>query len=185
MTFRGFKIHIILISFLLVVAIGFGVNKFVYGRHVTETVQSEFLALPGVGGVDVRLEAGGVHIVVDVEPDADLSSVYKAAGRVAERHFGPQRATVRLADDRTAMLESAYEHIHLALYEGAATGRFTAMARRVEDELSSIAGEQPVTYTLQVDDEAIYVSLRAGEQILYERIPRRSPSQEPTGGLLP
>src|SRR5690625_3913612 len=129
MTFKGYKIHVILITFVLIVAVGFGAQKLVYGRHVTESLERDFMSLSGVDAVEVRETADGTDIILHVEESADFPSVYKDAKQLATKRLGDPRAKIFVQDDRTDALQTAYEGVHLALYEGAATGRFVQMER--------------------------------------------------------
>lgn len=192
MTFKGYKIHVILITFVIIVAVGFGAQKLVYGRHVTESLERDFTSLSGVDAVEVRETTDGTDIYLHVDDSVDFPSVYREAKRLATKRFGEPQAKVFIEDDRTDALQAAYEGVHLALYEGAATGRFVQMDRNVRAGLSPDTNTDDTTmagksfdYKLSVDEDAVYFELSDGERVLYERIPRQDGSEGKMGGMFP
>lgn len=191
MKFRGFRIHIILIACALVIAVGFGARELVFGRHVNKVVSQQFTELPGVEAVQFHERGSGTEVVLVVGHAPDFPSLYTKAAALATERFGSD-AVVTIEDDRDEGLQEAYDRIHLALYEGATTGRFVEMERRVLEELSrgedsgadydSAAPRVRIT----VDEGAIYVELSSEDGRLYERIGRRSEAAAGSfGGMWP
>lgn len=179
MKFRGFRLHIIVIACVVVIAVGFGAREFVFGRHMNKVVVSEFADLPGVEAVQLHDRGSGTDVSLRLGPEADFAALYPKASALATEKFGSDAALI-IEDDRTEMLQAAFDRVHLALYEGAATGRFVEMERRVHELLSAPEGEPlgggafgNVEVRIAVDDAAIYIELSSDDGRLYERIGRR------------
>lgn len=173
MTFRGYKIHIILITCVVIIAIGFSAQKFVYGRHVTETLERDFAALAGVEAAELTSRGEQTDVLLHVTRVPDFPSLYRQALRLATERL-QNGGEIVVADERNEALQNAYDRIHLALYEGAATGRFVRMERHVHDLLAdgAVAGDGELTYELSVDADAVYIQLSDADGHLYERIAR-------------
>lgn len=189
----GYKVHIILITCVVIIAVGFGANKFVYGRHVTETLERDFAALPGVVAAQLHDRDQKTVVSLRVENVADFPSLYKQASEMANARLGRDAADVLIDDDRNDDLKAAYERIHLALYEGAATGGFIRMEQHVREVLHDDstrsdpeADASAIEYKISVDDDAVYIELVGRGGQLYERIPRsHGTAAGILGGMLP
>ncbi|HEY8418731.1 MAG TPA: hypothetical protein VIK93_11940 [Limnochordales bacterium] len=178
MLFRGFKLHIILITFIVCLSAALGVQHLAYSHRVVGPLEREFAALPGVTEASVVPSGDRTDVVLEVAPGADLPGIYQEAERLAQARLGSRLGRVQLADRRTPALVDAFHRMHLALQEGAATGHFTHMAQ----QLDALAAELPLTdYSVYVDDRHVYVVLVDEDGYLIERIAR--PGREGAGGL--
>lgn len=169
MTFRGYKLHVILITCALIIIVGFGAQRFVYGRHVTASLEREFSAIAGVNVVDLQRRGNHTDVVFTVNMVPDFQQFYKEVQLVAGERLGEELGEIIVNDARTEALSAGYERIHLALHEAAVTGRFT----RMQAYIDAVLPELPVDdYKISVDEQSIYVELHGEDAYLYERIPR-------------
>lgn len=172
MKFRGYRIHIILITCALIVAIGFSAQRFVYGRHVHASIVADFKHIDGVDAVELIERGKYTDVALTVESVPDFLSLYNEASQLSRERLGEKSGEIVIYDTRTPELEDAFDRIHLALYEAAATGQFTYMQSAVKEILANTPVDE---YTLSVDHEAIYVQLYADDAVMRERIVRTGP----------
>lgn len=166
MTFRGYRLHIIVIACVLLVTIGLGVRHLVYGQRIIGPLERDFASIDGVS--EAMLEQRGDHtdIVLTIGPIEDLARVYREAETLRDERLPGARLILK--DERNESLIDSYRHIHFAVYEGAVTGRFTRMAA-VVDELAQTLPVDGVK--VSVDERFIYVQLAADGAYLYEMVP--------------
>jgi|SRR5690606_23768304 len=178
-TFRGYKLHVVLIAFVVCLGTALGVQRLVYGQRVVEPLERAFAAIPGVVEVVLEPRGGETDIVLHVEPGAELPRVYREAEAAARARLGDRLGKIVLADQRTPALVDAFYKMHLTLHEGAATGRFTEMA----EQLDAMAAELSLTdYRVFVDDERVYVLLVSDDGYLYETVARPAAPVRGSGG---
>lgn len=166
MTFKGYRLHIIVLACALIVTIGLGARHIAYGQRVIGPLERDFAALNGV--IEARVEQRGEHtdIILTLGAVDDLEKFYSEAEMLRDERLASARLVLK--DDRTDSLIDAYEQMHFAVYEGAFTGRFTHMAATVDE----IARTLPVDgVKVSVDDRFIYVQVAAGDASLYEVVP--------------
>src|SRR5690606_30081128 len=101
--------------------------------------------------------------------DARVEEVYPGLEAVAEARLGARLGGIVIVDDPSPRLEAAYHRIHFTLYEAAATGRFAAMAREIDEALRD---EEGLEYRVAVGDEHLFVHLREEGAELVRVIPR-------------
>lgn len=118
-----------------------------------------------------RLEwaADGQELKVYLKPVPDLRAAYTTLEEAAGK-----RVSIVVVDRATPFLEEVYRRAEPALYEAASLSNFTALARTVDD-IAAAAGLDG--WSVQVDAERIYLSLREGRAYLYRVVPRE-PQQE-------
>lgn len=169
MVYRGWKLHIMIIAFVACLAAAFGVQRLAYSHRVAAPLEQEFLRLEGVTGVSLADEGDRTDVILHVEPDTDVPKVYREAQRLGRTTLGASMGEVRLVDRRTPELTAAFYALHLALHEGAATGRFTLMERQLEAVLPELPVDDARVF---VDDRYVYVVIVHGDAYLYELIAR-------------
>ena len=175
---RDCKLHVILIAFVVCLAAFLGGQRLAYSQRVAAPLERTLAALPGVVAVELESHGQGTDVVLHVEPGADLPRLYREAEAAAREQLGAGLSRVRLADRRTPALVEAFYRIHLPLQEGAATGRFTAMAEQLADLATNLSLDD---YRVYVDERYVYVMMAAGDAYLYEIIARPH-RVDPVGG---
>lgn len=178
MTFRGYKLHVILITCALIIIVGFGAQRFVYGRHVTASLERDFSAVAGVQAVDLLRRGEHTDVTVTVGMVPDFQQLYKEVEQLAFDRLGPEAGDIVVKDARTVALRGAYDRIHLALHEAAVTGRFTRMEAYIDEAMLELPVDE---YKVSVDEHSIYVELHSEDAYLYERIPRTGSAATATG----
>lgn len=168
MNFRGYRLHVVALACAVVVVLGLGVRHIVYSRHVVAPLERDFAAIEGVADATVTQRSGQTDIVLTVEPVDDLPRLYKEAETLREQRLADSSARIIIKDRRTAELVDVWRQIQFAVYEGAVTGRFTAMAANVEQIAAALPSAD---VDIAMDDELIYVHLADGDAYLYELVP--------------
>lgn len=182
MTFRGYRLHVIIMACVVLVAVGLGVQQLVYSQRVVGPLERDFAAINGVTGATLERFGSRTDVVLTLEQVDDLSRVYKEAEDLRDDRLAPMAGNIILKDNRTKALADSYERLHFAVHEGAVTGQFTRMATIID----GMAAELPVDHVrVSVDERFIYVQLVAGDNYLYEIVPRtHRPIGDPTEGAL-
>lgn len=179
MDLNGLNIKVILVSFVVVLGAAFGVKALVYRESVTRPVEEQLSSSKVVESYEItRDDAGHRKLDLRLAWTPDFKDEYEAieAKVASARRAGD--LGLEIVDKRDAVLEKAYYEMHFALYEAAATGAFTAAARRV-DEVAAARGLDDAV--VEIGQDRIYVALRHGDRYLYEIIPRQG---TPAGQVL-
>ena len=104
-----------------------------------------------------------------VLPTEDLPGLVVALQRLAASGRMGRIDEVVLVDARTSSLIAAHHTLSLVLQEGAASGAFTEMAARLEQEARALGVEESRVW---VDSQRVYALLRDGEGYLIDVIAR-------------
>lgn len=170
MDLRGMRWPVLITSVLATFAVLFGAFALYRHQAVDGSVVRQYEQVAGVE--DVVLETGGglTDVIVTLGPGADLAAVYRELVEAGDRVLGQGRYRLTLRDQRDEAVSEAFYRMHFSLQEANATGRFTEMARAVDD----IAEMAALTrYRVEVGDNHIFVTLEKDGQYLYEVLPRR------------
>lgn len=167
---RQLKIPVIVATFAAVVALGVGLRQAYVAARILDPLSSDAAALPGVAAVEIGTGRDGrVEVRAVLARDARVEEVYPGLEAVAKARLGARLGGIVIVDDPSPRLEAAYHRIHFTLYEAAATGRFTAMAREIDEALRD---EEGLEYRVAVGDEHLFVHLREEGAELVRVIPR-------------
>jgi len=179
---RGYELHWALAACVLVVAVGLGARVAVQSRQAAE-LEREFAAIAGVTAAEVVRRGAHVNVLLTVADIDDFSRLYQEADQLRRERLGDGASRIVVRDGRNKVLVDSWRQLHFAVYEGAATGRFTAMAETVE----RLAAGLPVDEVqLAMDGRFIYVRLTADGAYMYELVPLAPPlAADPTKGERP
>ena len=171
MPMRDLKVRYIVAAFLAVVALGVGARRLHYELRVADPVASLPSEIPGVRAAEIVPAAGGLKdVVVELSGDVRLEEVYEEAERRAAERLGSSFGRLVLRDQRTPELVDGFYRIHYALQEAIVTGRFSEMAREVDETLSEAGFEK---YRVFVGERYVFVQIHAPSGgYLYEALPR-------------
>lgn len=138
-------------------------------QRVERPLEERIGAVPGVRAVSVDTSRDPILIRVTLGPVDNLLQTYDEIRAAADDVLGGRAYEIRLADRRDARLVDDYYALNAILQEGIATGRFTDMVARVEAAAKELGLDSAKVY---VDADRLYVELRAGDDYLYEVLPR-------------
>lgn len=131
-----------------------------------------------------RVERDGVKYVIHVKLKdvPDLAQTYTQLNTETSKVLKGIDFEIKLEDSRSPLLEEAYRRVNLYVQEALATGQYSAMADRVEEE----AAKHGLTARMTVEGNRVFVQLHDGEAYLYgmaERMPATTTEKQTnTGG---
>ncbi|MEW6045817.1 MAG: hypothetical protein AB1609_04945 [Bacillota bacterium] len=143
----------------------------------TQPALLELQQIPGVSQAWLSSDGGVRSLWVEVSPAEDLPGLVTALERVAASGRVGRVDEVVLVDQRTPSLVAAYNHLSLALQEGAVSGAFTDMADRVYSEAKTLGVPESRVY---VDSGNVYLLLKDRDAFLIEVVPRPLPAGRAT-----
>lgn len=140
---------------------------------------SQLERLPGVERAWIEGEGSVRGLWVRIAPTDDLPGLVAALERLAASGRLGRVDELVLVDARTPALVAAHHTLGLTLQEGSASGAFTEMARRVQDEARRLGLRESRVW---VDSRRVYALLRDDDGYLVDVIPRPGPAEgaEPT-----
>lgn len=161
------KWPVVVITFVLTFSIIYAANYWRQQHLVVEPLREQLLALEAVE--DVNMENGRSNeISVSLGHVSQFAEVYREIQSVLKtRNEDLDRLTI--VDRRNPYLNSLYSRIEFALMEGERQGNYTEMSKEINLLLEEEA--ELNSYSLRVDQQAIYLQLDAGDYYLYEVIP--------------
>ena len=172
MRFRGFKIQVALLVFLVVTGIGVGAQYLYQETWVISPLVDDLKGIPGIS--QVRLEKDdkrtGSRMLVALELDEDMPLAV-----VFERVYHTLLASggdyvIQLKDSPSFALLELFQRIQIGLEEAIMTGEFTILETRIQS-LADLAG---ASWELGLDRDFVYLSLTEGENSLRRVISRGS-----------
>lgn len=170
MRFHGFRIHVALFIFLVILALGLGVQYLHQKTQVIDPLVHQLQEVPGVSRVDLEAamfsRRSRTMVTLQVERGIPLSLVFDRVHQSLLAAGGDY--VLKLEDSPNALLLSLFQRIQITVEEAVITGEFTALERRVK----SLAEAQGVTWELGVDRHFIYLSLSQGQNALKRVISR-------------
>ncbi len=165
------RVHIIVITLVIVTLLGVGGQKLLYMQNVQRPLNQRFLAIAGVESYELLDTPGAQDLVVTVKPTADLQDMYQELEDVARQVLGEEIGRIRLVDRPNQRLEEVLHAAHFPVQEGIATGGFTAM----NESISEIMADANIPeYRLAVDAENVYLQMLDGDYFIYSVYPRRT-----------
>ncbi len=153
-------------------------------RVVVERRQQPLLTqleqMPGVERAWLESEGGRRGLWVRVGPTDDLPGLVTALERLALSGRVGSVDELVLVDARTPALVRAHHALSLVLQEGSASGAFTEMAARVEQQARELGLQASRVW---VDSRRVYALLQGDGGHLVDVIPRPSVSEGLAPGL--
>lgn len=170
MRLRGFKIHIALLVFVVVFALGLGAQYLHQRMQVIDPLVQRIQDVPGV--LDVSIEKGMFNtgaetlVTLQLEEDTSLGLVFGQVYQTLTAAGGDY--AVFIQDSPSKELIDLYLDIQIKVEEAVMTGEFTVLEERVKG-LANAAG---VTWELGVDREFVYLALGVADSTLKRVISR-------------
>jgi hypothetical protein len=178
-----FRIHIIVLVFVVVLGIALAVQHLLFGSRTTSLLLEDITKLPGVTEAEINRIADGVYeLVVTLRPRIDLKEVYPLIVKTGEYRLPNQIDSIAL--NGTGQLSPEFKEIwhiiHFSMEEAVITGEFTRMAETID----RIVEASDLTYHwVSVDRDNVYLYLEKGDSYLYQVVPRHILEPEAEGGV--
>lgn len=167
MTFRGFRIPVVMAVLAVTLGVLLSANHLYRRETETAPLVRRSMAIEGVTGVTLRRSGSLVVIELALASVEDLRTTFRAAESAAEDAMSRERVRLVLVDRRTSRLANAYHRVHYVIYEAAARGTYSQLG----DVETTLAGEG-WRARVSVDDRFIYVQIHDGSGgYLYELVP--------------
>lgn len=158
-------------AFVLSLSAMVGAQRLLVERQ-RQPVWHQIHQMPGVERAWVRSEGGVRALWVKVAPTEDLPGLVVALQRLAGSGRMGRIDEVVLVDERTPALVAAHRTLSLVLQEGAASGAFTEMAARVEQQARALGVAESRVW---VDSRRVYALLKDDAGYLVDVIERPVP----------
>ena len=168
MELRGFRIHVALLVFVIVMVSGLVGQYYLRQSKVIAPLAAQIQELPGVEESEILQSTQGTIIQITLNENTALPETIKAVRDIAAGK--PGQFKIRLTDNPSEKLLGAFQEMRFVIEEAVMLGNFQDMAA----EVNHIAGGLGIGIDLGLDREYVYVQLKDGEHILYGVISRLS-----------
>lgn len=168
MQWKGLKLHVIIFSLLIGIALIFGAQMIYQKYNINGPINSVLSANQAVESYQVSSEGGTMKVSVHIKSDAGLMVPYNEIRKDLERVMGTKSFIFVLSDNRDDTLERVWYKCQYAVYQAQVQGSYVEMAEAVSRE--AIAGGSEAD--INIDQEYIYLRLRHQNCTLDEVIPR-------------
>lgn len=158
----------------------FGAGFVVKNRTVGEPLKNVLTSAGKVESHRIERARHGYEITVLLKDTPDLSAAYRALDHEVVRILGDAPYTIKVEDRRNVELEELARRANLHVHEALVTGRFSAMAEKIEAE----AAASGAAARLSVDGEHIYLQVHKQGAYLYSVLERekKDRAQRPSEG---
>ncbi len=148
-------------------------DKFAMAKSLDKLAQ-------GIDGVrqitweDNGKKDGAVKINAYLENVVNLEATYRALLENSRQVLSNRKFQIVIRDDRTPELEEFYYIVHYQVQEAIATGRFSAMADRIQEE----SRKKNVETRVFVDGSYVYLQMKKDQAAMYVVIARQPALRE-------
>lgn len=168
MPWKGLKIHIIIFSLLIGIALIFGAQRMYQKYYISGPINNVLCTNQAVESYQVSSEDGTLLVSVRIKNDTGLMAPYKEIRKNLERVMGGRSFIFALNDNRDDTLDQVWYRCQYAVYQAQVQGSFVEMADIINREALVSGAKADIT----IDQEYIYLRLRHGDYTLDEVIPR-------------
>ncbi len=169
MEFKGFRINIIILVVVVVLALFFSGQYLFKIYNIDKPIKSEILALEEVNDVSIIDNNDKKDLLIDFHSGIDFYESYQKVHQIMQDKLGNKSGNILISENNQNSKELAevYYKLHYAIYQGINTGYFLEMEKNIE----SIVGMYNIdSHKIWVDNNAIYMQLDNNDKSLYKRI---------------
>lgn len=170
MIFKGFRVKIVIMVFIIGLGIFMIGQYFNHQKRVIEPIYHTFSSIEAVDEVMVEERDSQILVVLSFKNRDQLEKDIRQVLLTANQISLPIEILVQ--DNANDRLEEVYHQMHFAVEQAVSNGDFIDL----EDRIKQIAAENRVQSRLTVDREYICLQLHEGKNYLYQIISRE---QEP------
>lgn len=168
--FKGIRLTIVIIALVVGLSVFLGGQYVVKTYHLEEPFKAEVLSMKGVEGVELTETGNSMKVRLTMNSDVRLQQVYQKVNELANEML-QQKITIEMDQKTSQEMEDLYQDMHFAIYEGIASGKFTAMSTQLKEIATT---ERVDDYQIQVDNDNVYLKVVADGEIFCTIIPRQS-----------
>ncbi|MBM7624813.1 hypothetical protein [Sporohalobacter salinus] len=175
MKFKGIRLEFVAVALVISLVAFFGVNYYME-NYRTETLLNEDLSsFTEVEKIEITNLDKKKEISISLNQVDNLQKLYQKINSLLSSSLGSGNYIIKLENSDNKKLMTAYQKIHLSVYESIITGRFTDLGTKLnelEDRLELESAE------VSVDENNIYLKLSDSEDEFYKVIKRSYPAEE-------
>jgi|SRR5690554_277250 len=153
MDMKRIKLHVVLISFILVLVLGLVGQSYIHQSRVVEPLVRDLKDVYGVE--EVSFVKAGRMVQVRLSDDAYLAETVPTVQRIIQSYGD---FSLVLLDKPTPSAQRAFQHMMFVVEEAVAQGSFQSMEAGVKE----IAEEYGLSLTIALDRSYIYLQLSEG-----------------------
>lgn len=168
MQWRGLRIHIIIFSLLVGIALIFGAQQLYQKYSTLRPLNTALNSNQSVESYQLSSEGKLLQISIKIRYDANLMQTYKEVQKEIAGIMGRKVFSIVLSDSRDDVLEQVWYQSQYAIYQALYQGSFQDMADVINREAQSRGAEAKI----YIDQENIYLRLQHQGHTLDEVIPR-------------
>ena len=170
MSIKDININIVLVVILIVV-IGFFAGKYLFNVYgVKQPLTTELNTINGVEKVELIENNDQTDIKVYLESKVDFQKTFMQISQISGKELGVEKGNIIVGSNNNTYLDQMFYKIHLAIYEGISTNRFTVMKNNIEKSLSN----SDIDYKLWVNNENVLLRLDGKGESLYRILSRNN-----------
>lgn len=173
MEFKGYRIGIILVVFIVSLGLSFGAQYLSHQKRVIAPIYERFLTIPGVLDIDLTSEGGKTNLVIILAEVEKLDLTIKQVLNEATDHNIIER--IIIVDQTSPKLEDVYYQMHFTIEQALELGTFEDMALAI----AQVAQANDVHQRSSLDRNYVYLQLHDGEYYYYQVFSRNKETDMP------
>lgn len=170
MNFKGLRMQIIILIFLLSLSLLLG-GQWVYQKnHVQGNLVEKLNNIDGVYSSSIEKNNRQNSLIkIHLEEVEDLRHVYRQAVSTAADHLRTEAFSIEIVDRPNQVLISIWETTHLSIYQSLAQFSYDEIGGKISTEAQK---HDRIKYRVQMDWDHVYLQLHDEGNYLYQIIPR-------------
>lgn len=177
MKFKGIRLELAAVVLIISLVVFFGGNYYIQNYRTETLLKEDLSSIAEVENVEITNLDEKKQVSIAFNQVGNLQSLYQKVDSLLSDSLGSGNYIIKLENSDNKKLMTAYQEIHLSVYEAIITGRFTDLGSKIdelENRLELEAAE------VSVDENNIYLKLSASGDEFYKVIKRSYPTGEMT-----
>lgn len=163
------NIKIVLASVAVATVLLFGGREVLMRTSVTMPMDKAFASMSEIESYSIERVPYGTVVDISLGDAEDLAETVRKIEAATLKLSAGRGLWVRITDTRDPLLQDVYHRIHFDIQEAIATGSFSELRSRADEEAQHAGLSDCDIY---VDIDNVYVTLEDGEHQLYAVSPR-------------
>ncbi|MDD4336904.1 MAG: hypothetical protein PHH46_05930 [Firmicutes bacterium] len=163
------NMKVVLVSVAVATVLLFGGREVLMRTSVTMPMEKAFASMSEIESYKIERLPYGTVVDISLRNAGDLSETVRKIEAATSKLPAGGGLWVRITDTRDALLQDVYHRIHFDIQEAIATGSFSELRRRADEEAQRAGLSDCAIY---VDIDHVYITLEDGEHELYAVSPR-------------
>ncbi|SJZ31269.1 hypothetical protein [Selenihalanaerobacter shriftii] len=169
MKIKGIRIELVAIVLIIALGLFFGGQYYYNNYRLENSLTNSLMQIEGIEKVEIKNVNEIKEVKLTLTNVKMLKEIYQKADRRLIDKFGSKNYTIKLNNSPNQKLMTAYQRVHLSVYESIITGEFTKMdarLKKIKEDLDIHKAE------VSVDEENIYLELEDKNANFYKVISR-------------